>query len=430
MQSPAATQKIVVVGCSHRVAPVEVREALFPDAERIEAFFSAVREGRFKATEAAMVYTCSRVEFYLVSNRPAVTEARVRDWFLGDRSESRAHTYALSGPAAVEHFFSVCAGLDSIMVGEHEILGQVRSGLEESRQRGTVDTVLDRFFQAGLRAGRRARAETDIGKGGTSLAFAAADVARSEVPPSQRGRAVVVGAGITGRLAATHLAEAGWDEIVILNRTLSRAEEVAREVGGKALPLDDLKWAVRGARVVVTAAGGAEPLLCPDILTNRAQKPLLVVDLGRPRNVDESVGRQPGVTLVDLDRLHEVTEAYRRRRALEIPRVQPIVEEEAARFRGWLAHRAVVPMVRVLRSSFADIAEAELEKHLHEFPESEREKVSRFTRSLLNKLLHYPTTHLKELAEHGDGQEERLGVLQEIFVAAGWGDAEVRKEAS
>jgi glutamyl-tRNA reductase len=413
------------------VAPVEIREALFPGPERIEEFFEAARDGRFKAEEAAMVFTCSRVEFYLVSSQASLTASRVRDWFLNGAGHYRDHTFALAGDEAVEHLLAVCAGLDSIMLGEHEILGQVRHSLEQSQERGTVGPVLERFLQAGLRTGRRARQETEIGKGGTSLAFAAADTARSEVPPSQRGRAVIVGAGQTGAMAATHLSQGGWSEILILNRTLDRAESLAdRVVGARALPLDDLQWAIRGARVVVTAAGGNRPLITGEVMTDRSEKPVMMLDLGRPRNIDAAVGLLPGVQLTDLDRLQDVADTYRQRRALEIPLVEPIVAEEATKFRAWLAHRAVIPMVKMLRGSFTVIAEQELKNHRHHFPEAEQEKLERYTRSLLNKLLHYPTAQLKELAEVESGEEDRLSALQEIFVSAGWDSDTSRKEAS
>ncbi len=420
---------MIVVGCSHRVAPVEIREALFPSPERIEEFFAVARDGRFKAEEAVMVYTCSRAEFYLVTTHASLTVSRLRDWFLNGAGQYRDSTFAFTGDEAVEHLLSVCAGLDSIMLGEHEILGQVRQSLEQSQERGTVGPVLERLMQAGLRTGRRARQETDIGKGGTSLAFAAADTARSEVPPSQRGRVVIIGAGQTGAMAATHLSEGGWSEILVLNRTLAKAETLANHVGARALPLDDLQWAVRSARVVVTAAGGDRPLVTEEIMTDRSEKPVMMLDLGRPRNVDPAVGLLPGVELRDLDRLQEVADTYRQRRALEIPLVEPIVAEEASKFRAWLAHRAVIPMVKILRSSFAGIAEQELQKHKQLFPEPEQEKLERYTRSLLNKLLHYPTAQLKELAEVEPGEEDRLAALQEIFVSAGWESDSVRKGA-
>ena len=416
-----STGQLVVIGCSHRVASVQIREALFPDAERVEDFFEAARRDRFKADEAALLLTCSRAEFYLVTEQPSLTAARVQDWLLANHPEYAAHTYTLAGDDVVGHLFSVCAGLDSIMLGEHEILGQVRQAMKQSQQQGTVGKILEHFFQSGLKTGRRARQDTKIGKGGTSLAFAAADTARSAVPPSMRGRVVVLGAGQTGALAATHFAEAGWSELVIINRTLATAEKLASRLGGKALPIEDLQWAIRGARAVVTAAGGARPLISPDVMTDRSAKPVIVLDLGRPRNVDPAVGEMPGVELHDLDGLQKVAEGNRCKRALEIPLVEPIVVDEARRFRAWLAHRAVVPMVKMLRSSFAGIAEEELSKHAHLFREDERENLEKFTRSLLNKLLHKPTCQLKELAELEPGQEERLTAFNEIFASAGWG---------
>ncbi len=419
--STARLDELLVVGCSHQVAPVEVRERIFPDAARLDALFQDARSGALPVRELVVLYTCSRIECYAVSSRPEEAAAALRSWLLNGETELAAATFVHRGGASVRHILSVAAGLDSIMVGEHEVLGQIRDSLEQSRARGTVGPVLDQLVQTALRTGRRARNETDIGKGGTSLAFAAADLTRRDIPPSQRERVVVVGAGATGALAAIHLKEAGWREVLIVNRTLARAREVAERVGGRAHPLEDLRWAVRGARAVVTAVQCAEPVLTAEHLTDRAERPLVVVDLGRPRNVDPALGARAGVRLFDLDDLSRVTETYRRKRLREVPKVEPIVADGEAHFRGWLAHRQVVPLVRTMRQSFEELARAELERAAPQFSEEDRAKLEAYTHRLVRKLLHHPTVGLKELAEAHQGDEERILAIQEIFAAAGWG---------
>jgi glutamyl-tRNA reductase len=423
--APENPGRLALVGSSHHVAPVRVRDALFPNPERRGAFFEAVRNGELLVDGAVVLSTCSRAELYVVAPNVAKAAERVQQWFLDGALNLKGHTYVKTKEAAVLHLHSVAAGLDSIMLGEHEILGQLKDSLEEATEQGTVGPVMERLFRSALKAGRRARQETAIGRGGTSLPYAASKIAADVVPQGERGTVVIVGAGRTARLAAHHFHKAGWAEIVIVNRTLSRAQDLAGEYGGRAAELDDLAEALEGADTLVAAVSSDSPVVLANVLasaTEGLERPLVALDLGNPRNIDPDARELWRVHLRDLDDLRDVSEASRSNRTLEVPAVAEIVEYEAGRFNAWLAHRSVIPLVKRLRESFTEIADAELSKHARHFQEEDRVALERFTQSLLNKLLHHPTALLKEMAEAAPAQVDRISAVQEIFVAAGWGE--------
>jgi len=385
------------------------------------AFFEAVRSRELGVDNAFVLATCSRVELYLCAHSPADAVEHVREWFLNGAVELTEHTYVKRSEEAVAHLHSVAAGLDSIMLGEHEILGQIRHAIETATVQGTAGPILDRLARSALGAGRRARRETAIGRGSTSVAHAAAMAAGKIVPQDHRKALVILGAGDTARLAALHFHSAGWRDLVVVNRTPSGAQRLASEFGGRAMPLGSLKDALIGADALVTAVHSDRPLIDASMLSATScgkERPLVVMDLGNPRNVDPDARALPNVVLRDLDDLQVASEANQSNRALEIPRVTQIVEDEVDRFNTWLAHRSVVPFVKRLREGFVTIADAELSKHARHFREEDRMALERYTQSLLNKLLHQPIAQLKEMAEIAPTEGGRMTTLQAIFATA------------
>lgn len=417
--------QIALVGSSHKVAPVHVRDALFPDRDRAAAFYGAVEDGTLGVDGAVLLSTCSRVELYVVAPSAPVASVRVHSWLLNGMREHTGHIYAKMNDAAVTHLHAVAAGLDSIVLGEHEILGQVGDALKAAQAEGTAGPILERLFRGAMRAGRRARDETAIGRGPTSLAFVAARIAGDVVPPAERRRLVIVGAGHTARLAAHGFHKLGWSELIVANRTRARAEALASEYGGRAAALEDLDRVLDGADTLLAAVSSERPVLSAAALARIANgngRRLLALDLGNPRNVEPAARRLDGVDLRDLDDLSEVGGASLSDRAGEIPAATAIVEQETARFNAWLAHRKVVPLVKRMRESFEEIAEAEMLRHAHRFSEEDREALERFTRSLVRKLLHEPIARLKEIAEGGALGEDEIADVQEIFTSAGWAE--------
>jgi len=412
---------IVVLGVNHRTAPLSLREKLAFDDGAARAALERLRaDGRLM--ESVILSTCNRTELYAVAESLELAAARLRDVVCASpRVDALAggHCYALEGRAAARQILRVAAGLESQIVGEAQILGQVKQALALARQAGSVGPWLDRLFDAALHAGKRARAETSIGRGTASVPAAALDMVEQAVG-GLRGRSfLVVGAGDAARLAARHIAERGPARLIVANRSVERARLLAREVRGEPLALDALAAALSQADVVVSATRA--PGVVIDARTVEAaragepRRPLVFVDLAVPRDVDPGVGALPGVMLLTLDGVHAQVASELGRRAAEVPRVEAIVEEELARFEAWLAALAATPVVRELRDHFERLRAQELRRSLRHFAPDERPRIEQLTQALVNKLLHVPTTRLRGLDAASPAGLERLNTVRELF---------------
>jgi glutamyl-tRNA reductase len=426
MDAPALSQ-FVFVGTSHQIAPAAIRETLVPTPALLENLRQEVMQGQ-NIEEIVLLNTCTRTEIYAVAADPMLAGLALEQHFIVGavpNPDLQDYIVSLRGEAVVEHLLRVACGLNSIMLGEHEVLGQVGDALENSRERGTVGPLLERLFQAAIRAGRRARAETEIGRGGTSLAHAAVQAADRAVPEDERGRVVILGAGRMGAMAAARFQKGAWDSVVVVNRSTERAEELAATLGCDFSTLEALPELLGEARVVVAATSAGEPVVGEAELSLRLAgdaDSLLLVDLGNPRNVASGVQDLDGVQVLGLDELREVGSDNLRQRENQIAPVEAIVDEEFERFRAWLAHRSVVPLVRRMRESFREVAMAEMQRHARHFSDEDQASLERYTEALINKLLHYPTVQLREIAgeDHPDHEARRV-MLEDLFVEAGWG---------
>ena len=398
--------KLALVGISHHRAPVELRERVAVDLDGAAALARSLADG----CEAVVLSTCNRTELYLAADEARDLDARATAALLelaAERSDEVAPVlYRLRDESAALHLFRVAAGLDSMVPGEGEILGQVRTAYEA----GATGPLLDRLFRQALHAGRRARLETAIGESPASVPGAAAALAK-QVFDDLSGRAVVlVGAGKTSELTARNLVARGARVLAVANRTVEHALELARSVRAQAVGLDELPVLVPEADVVVasTSAPGfvlrSRDLEGP--LRARRGRPLLFVDLAVPRDVDPALAAIDGCFVYDVDDLEAVVEASLVGRRAEAARAERIVAAEAERFREWQASLEVVPAIASLRARAEEIRAAELAKaegRLERLPESERRLVESVTAQIVNKLLHLPTVRLKEAAAGADG---------------------------
>ncbi len=411
-----------LLGASHRTASLETRHAL---ALAPEAVREALRLARGEAAlqESLVLSTCNRTEFYVVAADAGAAEAAVRAVVArangSDLLGPGSHRYVLGDDEAARHLLRVAAGLDSMVLGEAEILCQVKEALALAGASGASGSVLDRLLTTALRAGKRARTETEVGAGSVSVASAAVALAGKIFGDLGTRQVLVVGAGETARLAAQHFAVRRPAVLVIANRTLARAEALAGELGGEAVALDGLLPALASSDVVVCGTSAPRPLLgreaVRDALRARRGRPLLVLDLGMPRNVEPDVAALEGVFLhtVDAVRGHVDENLGRRRRA--VPRVEAIVEEELESFLDWVRTLDVTPTLRALRERFEAVRAEEVGRHLGRFSKEDAERVDSLTRSLVNKLLHTPMTRLKALGA-GTGQDlRRLDAVRELF---------------
>lgn len=394
--------RLLVVGTSHAVAPARLRDGLYMDEAAVGGFLGSLAgDGLFR--EAALLHTCTRVEVYVAGDDPERAEDSIMRLLAGGdaalEDEIRQHSYALTDRAAARHLLRVAAGLDSIVLGETQILGQVRSAAEIASRSGTLGSTLTRVFQAAVRSGKRARAETSLNSGPTSLAAAAVRLTLDAAPDYTEQRVLVIGAGETARLVARHVAKRRPADLVIANRSTERAECLADELGVRAVPLDEIPEQALHATVIIAATGSAEPLLSAELLERLMQardgKALVVVDLGRPRNVETPSDLPSNLVVHDLDGLAEGVEANCQRQLGEIPRVEQIVDEELEDYLAWRRSRTVLPHILALREHFFDAGRRELEAFENRFGPDQRDALETYTRALLAKLLHEPTVHIR-----------------------------------
>jgi glutamyl-tRNA reductase len=395
--------RLLVFGTSHRVAPSRLRDGLYMDEDAVTGFLDGLTDLAV-IDEAVLLHTCTRLEVYVRTSDIEAAENEIVRRLAGDddtRLEEVAnHSYALADAAVAQHLLRVAAGLDSIVLGETQILGQVRDAVRIAARHGATGPILTRLFATAVRAGKRARAETRLCQGPTSLAAAGVRLAlqASDDFPSQT--VLVVGAGETARLTARHVAKRRPRRLVIVNRSRPGAERLAAELGGDAASLTDLGALAREATVVVAATSATEPVLTEahleEAMADRGDRPLVVIDLGRPRNVAVPHREIPGLAIHDLDGLAESIGRNRDRQSAEVPRVETIIDEEVEHFTAWHRSREVLPHLRALRRHFFEAGRREFENHEARFGLDQREALEAYTRTLLSKLLHEPTVRIKQ----------------------------------
>ena len=394
---------LMLVGVSHHRAPIELRErvALDLDACRALAQELADRLGG----EAVVLSTCNRTELYLAREEDAEEEAVAAVTELaGDRGDDLAAAlYRLRDGAAALHLFRVAAGLDSLVPGEVEILGQVRSAFEA----GAPGPLLDHLFRQALHTGRRVRVETAIGESPASVPSAAAALAQQVFGDLAGRRVVLLGAGKMSEATARNLVSRGAEIAVVANRTLAHGEDLARKLGAQALALDAVGPELEHADVVVSATSAAGVVVSQETVAHalRARKgrPLLLVDLAVPRDLDPAINGLEACFLYDVDDLRAVVEETLSGRRGEAARAERLVAEEAERFRDWHAALDVVPTIASLRALVEEIRDSELARAGGRLSERERRNVESVTSQILAKLLHLPTIRMKEAAAAADG---------------------------
>lgn len=403
------------LGLNHRTASLNLRERLSFQEDRLKAVLSDFGCGQGckpeSVSEMAILSTCNRVELYAVSSCPD-SESLVG--FLEQTqgiaaAEFRPHLYHLLDEEASTHLFRVAAGLDSLVLGEPQILGQVTAAFEAARDQGAAGPILSRLFQAALRAGKRARAETAISQNPSSVASVAAHLAEETVVNLKQACVVVLGAGEMAELAVEALRKRGVADTLVLNRTLEKASLLAEHWEGRAASLKHLPQALEGADILITSTSAPHTLiqmeLVAPIMANRHGRPMVIIDIAVPRDVDEAVGSLPGVRLYDLDSLHAYLKDSLARRSNEVPQVEAILSEEQAAFQEYLHSLSVVPVIAAMYRRAERLRQTELEKTLRAMPDlppEDRRRLESLTGALVKKLLHAPAARLR--AEAGSPQ--------------------------
>jgi len=415
---------VVVIDLNHRTAPLDLLERMsLSDDRLVKALHDVV--GRDNVSEAVVLSTCNRTEVYVVAERFHGAFRDVRD-FLGESSflppeDFTDHLYVHYDDVAVQHLFSVAAGLDSAVVGETEILGQVRSAWELARTEQATGTQLNGLFRHALEVGKRARTDTAIARHIASVSTAAVAMAKERLGTLAGQRILVLGAGDMGEGMVRALGAEGAASVRIANRTWERAEELATRVGGEPVRLDALLDQLAEVDLLLTSTGASSLLVehgeLAGVMTGRNGAPLLIVDVAVPRDIDPAAAHLAGVTLLDMDDLRAFADAGMNERRCEVGKVRTIVEDELARFLSVASAREVAPLVGSLHGKAEEVRAAELDRfraRLADLDPRELEAVEALTKGIVAKLLHDPTVRVKDAA--GSAKGERLAEsLRDLF---------------
>ena len=397
---------ILSLGLNHTSAPVHLRERLIFSEEHIRASLSRLGRGHLFGSVAEMVIlsTCHRVEIYTVSREETFHELET---FLSEargtvRDEFTRHLYYCKDEDAARHLFHVAAGLDSLVVGEPQILGQVTRALELARGQNTAGPVLNRLFQLAIHAGKRVRTETGISRNSTSVSSLAASLSQRVVQDIRGAQIVILGAGETAELAVEALIKRGASRILVVNRTLENAHSLAYRWGAQATTFENLSAALASADILIASTGAPHTILTTEIVNQvmqtRQHRPLALIDIAVPRDIDPEAADIPHVRLYNIDHLNAQLEHSLAERMAEIPQVKAILEEELFQFTGYVKSLEMIPIIADVRQQAELIRQKVLEKtlrHLPDLTEIERNRIEAMTQALVKKLLEAPTHRLR-----------------------------------
>ena len=413
--------KLVLVGISHRTAPVELRERVDFNVRGVREALVALSE-RGSTREAVIVSTCNRAEIYAACEDAKGARddvARFISDFNGVPSaEIAPHVQELADLDAARHLFRVAGGLDSLVVGEPQILGQVKEAHTAAAEAQTVGPMLNRLFHSCFAVGKRVRTETGLGSGAVSVSYAAVALARKIFGDLNGRNVVVIGAGEMGKLTALHMKTQGVHKMTIVSRTMAHAAQTAEAIGGaSAAPWDELDAVLGAGDIVITATGASAAILTKAhveaIMRPRRNRPLFIIDIALPRDVEPAAGEIEQVFLYNIDDLQATVRENLARRASEVARAEAIVAEEVDKFAAWLRSRGAIPTVVALRQRFEAIRRAELERldfKLATLPPEARTRVDEITHLIIEKLLLMPTEQLKAV-----GDAETVGAYAEAL---------------
>ena len=427
---------LFVTGMSHRTAPLEVREQLALEEDKVRQILGDL-SGRGLLTEVMILSTCNRVEVYGVAEVPGEARSAAFSLLGAQRGlrlpDLEALLYTKTEEDAVLHVFRVAASLDSMVLGEPQILGQVKDAFALAQSSSTVGPLLHTLMTQAFNVAKKVRTETEIGRLAVSVSFAAVELAR-KIFGSLEGKSVLlVGAGEMGELAARHLVDQGSLPVYVTNRTRSRAEELARALAGTAVPFDQLDASMESVDIVITSTAAPEPIIraaeVQRAMHARRSRPLFFIDIAVPRNVEAAVNGLPNVFCYDVDDLRGVVESNLRERQREAQRAEALVQREVERFAERLKDLEVVPTIVSLREKLEAVRRAEGDRALARLPNADAETrriIEALSEAIINKVLHAPTVKLRDSSRQGHGPRW-IELISELFGLRGGGKPERRE---
>jgi len=410
-------------GINHRTAPIEFREKLWFSSEEIRTLLSTLKESSME--ECVLTSTCNRTELYYVQRKDH--DVSIPVWKLLAQSKDieniarESHFYNIPSFHAVKHLYSVTTGIDSMIIGDVQILSQIKEAFTMAQETGSTGTLLNRLFTNALHVGKRARTETEIGDGAVSIGYAAAELASKIFNDLAKRSALLIGAGETAKLTAQHLVGRSLGKLFLANRTRTRAEELAHQLHGYVVDFDDFAKHIASVDIIITAIESHQYLLTTEhlrhALKERGNKPLFIIDLGVPRNIDPSINTIDNIFLHDIDALSNIVDHNLAHRKAQIHSVEEIILHELKHFYNWYQSLEVTPTIQQLNEHFEAIRTEEIAKHKHRFAPEHQEEIELLTRRIVNKILHTPIVNLKNghSEKSGNTMREKVSILRHLF---------------
>ena len=415
---------IVIVGLSHKTAPVEIREKLAFAPTAMEQPLQQMLE-LTSVAEALIVSTCNRVELCAATKEPDTAIAELRR-FLAEYhevspEEINDNLYDYQGEGAIRHLFRVASSLDSMVLGEPQILGQIKTAYGYTAEFKTAGLILNRFLHKAFSVAKRVRTETAIASNAVSVSFAAVELARKIFDRLDNKGVMIIGAGEMCELAARHFVSNGVSKVLVTNRTFDRAEKLAAEFEGKAIPFENFVDHLAEVDIVMTSTGAPNFILgkrqMEEVLKRRKNRPMFLIDIAVPRDIDPKVNKLDNAYLYDVDDLQGVVQANLKERQKEAGKAEAIIEQEIGQFHQWLANLEVKPTIIALRQKLEEIRRQELEKtfgNLKDLSTKQRKSIEAMAGAIINKILHQPTTLLKRTQNDTSG-EDYVDAVRALF---------------
>jgi glutamyl-tRNA reductase len=426
---------LISVSINHRTSPVEIRESLHIGVDEIKQINKELQERFF--SESFILSTCNRTEIYGIFKDSSFGFVDILN-FLVDKKNTREITErnfeSFSSFDALRHLFMVSSGIDSSILGDNQIFGQVKEAFQTADEMKSAGFLLKRIFDSAIRVGKRAKTETEISDGAVTVSYAAVQLIEKIFSNLNRKSALVIGAGETGEIAAKHLHDKGIGNLSVTNRTISKAEKLADMINAEIIPFQHFKDHLHEFDIVISATSAPGTLLnyedVKNVMKKRNNAATCLVDIAVPRDIDSHVKNIDNIFYHDIDSLNIIVEQNLKKRQAEVPKVLEIISEELENFINWYNSLEVAPVIKLLRDHFEIIRSEEVEKQKNRFSSEDFEKIDIVTKKIINKLLHTPTVELKKVLETGSDNRDpllKINILKELFGLKISGNGENKK---
>jgi glutamyl-tRNA reductase len=414
---------ILAVSINHHTAPVELREALHLNDDEIRTLIHHAREELF--SEGLIISTCNRTEIYGIPKDQKLDLVDIQNFISTHKNNTNVkpdHFQTFTSAEAIKHLFKVISGIDSLLIGDNQIYHQVKESFQTAEEMQFSGFLMKRIFDAAIKTGKRAITETEISEGAVTVSYAAVQLIEKIFSNLSKKTALVIGTGESGELAAKHLIDKGIGKLVLTNRTLEKAEKIARALSAEVIPFNDFKGKLHEFDIILSATSADNLILSSEEIKSAMKKrnysSMVLMDIAIPRDIDPASKNIDYVFYHDIDSLNIIVEQNLSKRKFEIPKVEKIINEEIDGFNNWFNSLEVAPTIKDLREYFETIRADEVEKNKNRFSPDDQEKLDIITKRIINKILHQPTVELKKINDLRRSAEEtaaKVGILRDIF---------------